>query len=181
VSDTASTRFCVVHNLVCAQNTARTLHSLRRVDVQLPAGDSKMQLSSPQTRRVEAEIYMLHCPRTTLASLGGTVRVIDADPQRTLGRWSEGSSRYKEIVAITQPGRRSNRPHRPAGIAISVRHHRCAGDRKPGNGRCNVRADLVLIPMQAKTADADVATRAIGLLRSKRSSLSAQSGTGSYS
>ena len=29
------------------------------------------------------------------------------------------------------------------------------------------RADLVLIPMQAKTADADVATRAIGLLRTQ--------------
>ena len=29
------------------------------------------------------------------------------------------------------------------------------------------RADLVLIPMQAKTADADVATRAISLLRSQ--------------
>ena len=35
---------------------------------------------------------------STLASQGATVRIIDADPQRTLVRWSEGKSSHRDIV-----------------------------------------------------------------------------------
>jgi len=104
---------------------------------------------------------------TTLASLGGTVRVIDADPQRTLGRWAEGTSRYKEIVVIPSPGEDlTDLIDRLASqyqfVIIDVQ-----GTANQEMASAMSRADLVLIPMQAKTADADVATRAIGLLRSQ--------------
>jgi chromosome partitioning protein len=104
---------------------------------------------------------------TTLASLGGTVRVIDADPQRTLGRWSEGNSRYKDIVVLPSPGEDlTDLIDRLAAqyqfVIIDVQ-----GTANQEMAAAMSRADLVLIPMQAKTADADVATRAIGLLRSQ--------------
>src|ERR1017187_6346010 len=35
---------------------------------------------------------------TTLASQGASVRIIDADPQGTLAMWSEGSSKYRDLV-----------------------------------------------------------------------------------
>lgn len=94
---------------------------------------------------------------TTLASLGGTVRVIDADPQRTLGRWAEGTSRYKEIVVIPSPGEDlTDLIDRLASqyqfVIIDVQ-----GTANQEMASAMSRADLVLIPMQAKTADADVA------------------------
>jgi chromosome partitioning protein len=104
---------------------------------------------------------------TTLASLGGTVRIIDADPQRTLGRWSEGSSRYKDIVVLPSLGEDlTDLIDRLASqvqfVIIDVQ-----GTANQEMAAAMSRADLVLIPMQAKTADAEVATRAIGLLRSQ--------------
>jgi chromosome partitioning protein len=104
---------------------------------------------------------------TTLASQGVSVKIIDADPQRTLGRWSEGSSRYRDIVVTPS-----------AGEDLTDLIDRLAAEVQfviiDVQGTANMeivsamsRATLVLIPMRAKTADARVATRAIGLIQSQ--------------
>ena len=41
---------------------------------------------------------------TTLAAQGASVRIIDADPQKTLARWSEGQSKHRDIVVTPTPG-----------------------------------------------------------------------------
>lgn len=103
---------------------------------------------------------------TTLAQKGATVRVIDADPQRTLATWSEGASKFKEIVVA----------HKQGGEELTDLIDRLDTEAQfvfiDVQGSSNVemaaamsRADFVVIPMQAKTADASVAVRAIALLR----------------
>lgn len=106
---------------------------------------------------------------TTLASKGATVRIIDADTrQRTIGRWSEaGKSRFRDIAITPPPGEDlTDLIDRLASqyqfVIIDVQ-----GTANQEMAAAMSRADLVLIPMQAKTADADVATLAIGLLRSQ--------------
>jgi chromosome partitioning protein len=106
---------------------------------------------------------------TTLASQGASVRIIDADPQRTLARWSEGNSVYREIVVtpsatedLTDLIDRLQAEYQ--FVLIDVQ-----GTANQEMVAAMSRADLVLIPMQAKTADADVATRAIKLLRTQES------------
>lgn len=104
---------------------------------------------------------------TTLASQGATVKVIDADPQRTLARWAEGSSRYRGIVETPSPQEDltvliDRLQAEFQFVLIDVQ-----GTANQEMVSAMSRADLVLIPMQAKTADAEVATRAIGLLRTQ--------------
>ncbi len=104
---------------------------------------------------------------TTLASQGASVRVIDADPQRTLARWGEGKSSHREIVVTPSSGEDlslliDRLQEEFQFVLIDVQ-----GSANQEMVAAMSRADLVLIPMQAKTADADVATRAITLLRSQ--------------
>jgi chromosome partitioning protein len=105
---------------------------------------------------------------TTLANRGGTVRIIDADiAQRTVGQWSEGASKLREIVVRPIPGEDlTDLIDRLATefqfVIIDVQ-----GTANQEMAAAMSRADLVLIPMQAKTADAQEATRAIALLRSQ--------------
>ena len=106
---------------------------------------------------------------TTLASQGASVRIIDADPQRTLARWSEGNSAFREIIVtpsasedLTDLIDRLQATYQ--FVIIDVQ-----GTANQEMVAAMSRADLVLIPMQAKTADADVATRAIKLLRTQES------------
>ncbi|ADW71384.1 ParA family protein [Granulicella tundricola] len=104
---------------------------------------------------------------TTLAAQGASVRIIDADPQRTLGRWGEGSSAFREIVVTPTSGEDltvliDRLQSRFQFVFIDVQ-----GTANQEMVAAMSRADLVLIPMQAKTADAEVATRAIGLLRTQ--------------
>ena len=106
---------------------------------------------------------------TTLASQGASVRIIDADPQRTLARWSEGSSAFREIVVTPSPTEDLTEfidrlQAKYQFVLIDVQ-----GTANQEMVAAMSRADLVLIPMQAKTADADVATRAIKLLRTQES------------
>lgn len=104
---------------------------------------------------------------TTLASQGASVRIIDADPQRTLARWSEGESSFRDIVVTPSPNEDLTilidrlQTHYQF-ILIDVQ-----GTANQEMVSAMSRADLVLIPMQAKTADAEVATRAISLLRTQ--------------
>jgi chromosome partitioning protein len=104
---------------------------------------------------------------TTLASQGASVRIIDADPQRTLARWSEGNSAFRDIVVT---------PSQNEDLTVLIDRLQSQyqfvfidvqGTANQEMVAAMSRADLVLIPMQAKTADAEVATRAIGLLRAQ--------------
>ncbi len=104
---------------------------------------------------------------TTLASRGGTVRIIDADPQRTLGRWSEGGSKFNKIVVTPKPGEDLTDLIDQLATEVQFVIIDVQGTANQEMAAAMSRADLVLIPMQAKTADAEVATRAIGLLRSQ--------------
>lgn len=104
---------------------------------------------------------------TTLANQGATVRIIDADPQRTLGLWSEGKSKYGEIVVGPTPNEDltvqiDKLQSQFQFVIIDVQ-----GSANQEIVSAMSRADLVLIPMQAMTADAQVATRAIRLLRTQ--------------
>jgi chromosome partitioning protein len=106
---------------------------------------------------------------TTLASQGASVRIIDADPQRTLARWGEGKSAFRQIVVTPSPAEDltdliDRLQAEFQFVIIDVQ-----GTANQEMVAAMSRADLVLIPMQAKTADADVATRAIKLLRTQES------------
>ena len=104
---------------------------------------------------------------TTLAAQGASVRIIDADPQRTLARWGEGDSTHRNIVVTPTPGEDltvviDRLQSEVQFVIIDVQ-----GSANQEMVSAMSRADLVVIPMQAKTADADVATRAISLLRTQ--------------
>jgi chromosome partitioning protein len=102
---------------------------------------------------------------TALAHKGATVRVIDADPQGTLRSWSEGNSKYRDIVVTPTTGEDlTDLIDRLASeyqfVIIDVQ-----GSANQELAAAMSRADLVVIPMRGKTADAEVATNAISLLR----------------
>jgi chromosome partitioning protein len=104
---------------------------------------------------------------TTLASQGASVRIIDADTQRTLGLWSEGKSKYRDIVVGPTPNEDlvvqiDKLQAQYQFVIIDVQ-----GSANQEIVYAMSRADLVLIPMQATTADAQVATKAIRLLKSQ--------------
>ena len=105
---------------------------------------------------------------TTLARMGATVRVIDADPQRTLMSWAGGQSRYREIVTAPRPGVDLS----DLIDEISAEHQfviiDVQGSANQELAAAMSRADLVTIPMRAKSADAEVAANAIGLLNSQQ-------------
>ena len=105
---------------------------------------------------------------TTLAKMGASVRILDADPQRTLASWSEGKSKYHEIVTTPTPGVDISDlidefSTRYQFVIIDVQ-----GSANQELAAAMSRADLVTIPMRAKTADAEVAGKAIGLLNSQQ-------------
>ncbi len=102
---------------------------------------------------------------TALARRGATVRVIDADPQGTLQSWSQGQSKYRDIVVTPTLGEdltdlidRLSSEYQ--FVIIDVQ-----GSANQELAAAMSRADLVIIPMRGKTADAEVATNAISLLR----------------
>ena len=102
---------------------------------------------------------------TALARKGATVRIIDADPQGTLDSWSQGKSKYRDIVVKPTPGEDlTDLIDRLAAeyqfVIIDVQ-----GSANQELAAAMSRADLVIIPMRGKTADAEVATNAINLLR----------------
>jgi chromosome partitioning protein len=93
------------------------------------------------------------------------VRIIDADPQGTINSWSKGDSKYRDIVVTpTVGGDLTDLIDRLAAehqfVIIDVQ-----GSANQELAAAMSRADLVIIPMHAKTADAEVATNAIALLR----------------
>ena len=104
---------------------------------------------------------------TTLAGRGASVKIIDADPQLTLGSWSKGKSRHKNIVVVPTVGEDltdliDRLRSEVQFVIIDVQ-----GSANMEIVAAMSRANFVLIPMRAKTADARVATRAIGLVRTQ--------------
>ncbi len=105
---------------------------------------------------------------TTLARMGATVRIIDADPQRTLLSWSNGESKYREIVIAPTPGVDLSDTIDSISAEFQFVIIDVQGSANQELAAAMSRADLVTIPMRAKTADAEVAANAIGLLNSQQ-------------
>lgn len=105
---------------------------------------------------------------TTLADQGASVRIVDADPQRSVAKWGRaGESRYRSIVVTPSPDEElvdliDQLASEVQFVIIDVQ-----GAANQEMAAAMSRADLVLVPMQAKTLDADEAPRAINLLRSQ--------------
>lgn len=102
---------------------------------------------------------------TTLARWGAKALIIDADPQATILSWANGQSKYREIVTGPVPDEDlMDQIDRVANdfqfIIIDVQ-----GSANQEIVSAMSRADMVMVPMRAKTADAEVATKAISLLR----------------
>ena len=106
---------------------------------------------------------------TTLASQGASVRIIDADPQGTLAMWSEGSSKYRDLVV---------KPTANEDLTVLIDRLQSQfqfviidvqGSANQEMFSAMSRADLVPLPMQPLTADVQVATRAIRLIRTQES------------
>lgn len=105
---------------------------------------------------------------TTLAAKGATVRIIDADPQQTIGRWAEsGVSKYASVVIIPRGSEELADLIDQAVSQVQFVIIDVQGTANQEMASAMSRADLVMIPMQAKTADAEVSSRAIALLRSQ--------------
>jgi chromosome partitioning protein len=105
---------------------------------------------------------------TTLARMGASVRIVDADPQRTLVSWSTGQSKYREIVTAPQPGTDLSDLIDQISAEYQFVIIDVQGSANQELAAAMSRADLVTIPMRAKTADAEVAANAIGLLKSQQ-------------
>ena len=108
---------------------------------------------------------------TILAKEGATVRIIDTDVQQTVGKWAQGGSQYRGIVrSVIEPRELVNAIDDEAAqnqfVIIDVQ-----GRATVTMARAMSRADLVLIPMQPKAADADEAVTAIQLIREEEAVL----------
>ena len=105
---------------------------------------------------------------TTLRASGAAVALIDADPQQSVWRWGRANkSRYADMVALPSADEDladlTSRLRRDVQFVIV--DPQGSADRELGEAMS--RADLVLIPMQAKTADAEVAVRALQQVRAQ--------------
>ncbi len=105
---------------------------------------------------------------TTLARMGATVRILDADPQKTLLSWSTGGSRYRDLVTAPIPGVDLSDTIDSISAEFQFVIIDVQGSANQELAAAMSRADLVTIPMRAKTADAEVAANAIGLLKSQQ-------------
>lgn len=105
---------------------------------------------------------------TTLARMGAKVRILDADPQKTLISWSAGQSKYREIVTAPKQGIDLSDLIDEISAEYQFVIIDVQGSANQELAAAMSRADLVTIPMRAKTADAEVAANAIGLLNSQQ-------------
>ena len=105
---------------------------------------------------------------TTLAKMGATVRILDADPQKTLVSWSAGQSKYRDIVTAPKAGADLSDFIDEISAEYQFVIIDVQGSANQELAAAMSRADLVTIPMRAKTADAEVAANAIGLLTSQQ-------------
>jgi len=106
-----------------------------------------------------------------LDSMGASVTVIDADPNRPLVRWRGGKSR--SAVDVVGDVTESN-------IIKIIREHSTVrqfvlvdleGTANRLVSRAITQADLVLIPLQASALDSNEASRAVGLIQEEEETL----------
>jgi len=102
---------------------------------------------------------------TSLARKGASVRVIDADPQGTIHHWSQGESKYRQIVVSPTPNEDLTDLIDRLSAEVQFVLIDVQGSANEEMAAAMSRADLVIIPMRGKTADAEVAPKAIALLR----------------
>ncbi|MCB5205153.1 ParA family protein [Neorhizobium sp. T786] len=109
---------------------------------------------------------------TILANEGATVTILDTDPQRTLYKWAlAGKSRYADLVKyVDDPKTLVDMIDKEAAekqfVIIDVQ-----GRATVTIARAATRADLILIPTQAKSADAEEAAEAVSLIRDEEKAL----------
>jgi chromosome partitioning protein len=107
----------------------------------------------------------------TLAHLGGTVSVIDADPNRPIVDWRSGASQLElEVIGDVSE----------SSIIKAIREQKGArqfvfvdleGTASRLVSRAITQADLVLIPLQASGVDARQASRAVALIHEEEEAL----------
>lgn len=107
----------------------------------------------------------------TLANLGATVAIVDADPNRPIVEWRNGPSKLPLSVVgdVTE-----------SSIIRIIREHRIShqfvfvdleGTASRLVSRAITQADLVLIPLQASGVDARQASRAVALIHEEEEAL----------
>ena len=107
----------------------------------------------------------------TLAHLGATVAIVDADPNRPIVEWRNGPSKLSLSVVgdVTE-----------SSIIRVIREHRVShqfvfvdleGTASRLVSRAITQADLVLIPLQASGVDARQASRAVALIHEEEEAL----------
>ena len=105
---------------------------------------------------------------TTLRASGANVALIDADPQQSVWRWGKAKrSRYADMVLLPSADEdlADLTTRLRSDVQFVIVDQQGGADREAGEAMS--RADLVLIPMQAKTADAEVAVRALQQVRAQ--------------
>jgi chromosome partitioning protein len=106
-----------------------------------------------------------------LDSMGATVSIIDADPNRPIVRWRAGKSNSSvEVIGeVTE-----------SNIIKLIREHGATrqfvlvdleGTANRLVSRAITQADLVLIPLQASALDSNEASRAVGLIKEEEETL----------
>ncbi len=107
----------------------------------------------------------------TLAHLGASVAVIDADPNRPILEWRNGPSKLSLTVIgdVTE-----------SSVIRAIREHRAShqfvfvdleGTASRLVSRAITQADLVLVPLQASGVDARQASRAVALIHEEEEAL----------
>jgi len=101
---------------------------------------------------------------TTIADLGGTVTIIDADPNRPIVDWKTGNSRcpVNVIGDISEQNiieTIKDEAKRQQFVFVDLE-----GTASRLSSRAISRADLVIIPIQASAVDARQASRAVQLI-----------------
>ncbi|OYQ22517.1 hypothetical protein CHR90_00210 [Elstera cyanobacteriorum] len=109
---------------------------------------------------------------TTLAQKGASVLLIDTDPQKTTYKWAKNSpSKYAGIVKAVDDPRDLVSVIDEASTNVQFVIIDVQGRATLTMGRTMSRSDFVIIPMQAKTPDADEAAVAIQLIRDEEQTL----------
>lgn len=111
---------------------------------------------------------------TTLAGQGATVSVIDADPNQPIVEWSNGATnstlnviggvKESEIIDIID-----SEASRTQFVFVDLE-----GTASRMVSRAFSRSDMIVIPLQASSVDANQAARAIGLVREEERVLQRQ-------
>lgn len=103
---------------------------------------------------------------TTLASMGASVRLVDADPQGTSAKFGKAAiSKYSNIVSVLSPGEDLTDVIDSLAGEVQFVVVDVQGSANLELAAAMSRADLVIIPMNGKTADAEASPEAIALLR----------------